>query len=176
MHHLSSHKFNEYIFSDTDVFWNHNPINDLRKNCKKKICFQSDSLNRYVSINSGFYYTPNTSYVQDFFSDALLLAKNNKYVKSGDQKILNELLKTAKYRTLAGFLNIKLYPHGGIPNIWKNISSLRQNILILHNNYIVGLKQKIQRQKIYNIWSLDDNFCCLNLTQVPKKINKVVYL
>lgn len=159
--HLMANKyFKEYIFSDTDVVWLRSPVDDLRENCKKNICFQNDSFENYTGVNSGFYYVPNTSSSKKFFEEAAKIANRNWFSESGDQLIFNLLLESKEYSNYGTNLSSYYYSHGGFPNIWEDTFFKKRPVKILHNNWIAGLDKKIHRQKFYNAWFINENLKC----------------
>ena len=156
--------FENFIFSDVDVLWLQNPIPDLFKNCKTDICFQANNKNDYDKINSGFFYVKRTQNSMNFFSQAFKLVKLRKYIDFGDQDILNDLKSNQNFSSTLSFLCLDKYPNGLHNDYWgKNILSIFSNniqVMVIHNNWIISLKEKINRYKRFNSWFVDKNRKC----------------
>lgn len=155
----SSLNFESFIFADTDVFFLNNPLSDLKYRCNFSICFQSNTPNGYLTINSGFFFVKNSSKTEHFFKLSSDFSKGNAFEKLGDQDILNFIIeKYSCYRpkVFFDFLDLENYPNGSNQSLWsKNCSYLKEKdpkIYILHNNWLKGLNNKINRFKSINAW------------------------
>lgn len=162
---MASNIFKEFIYSDVDILWLKSPYNDLRNNCKKDICFQSDKFKTMCDINSGFMYVRSSKKSKELFTKALSIISFQRFKNKGSQAILDFLLsKRFSYRKNIAILNEDEYPNGAYGNYWKNnltqLFMKHKNIKILHNNWIRSKKKKIERNKSTNTWFIDENMRC----------------
>jgi hypothetical protein len=60
-------------------------------------------------------------------------------------------------------LNRAQFPNGGMSNIWDtDIRTHSPDAIVVHNNYIVGTRAKVQRQIKQRLWFYDrDELLCL---------------
>lgn len=147
---------------DTDVVVLSNQLDsDIKKLCNKKfdMIFQSDHTQFEQTSNkcTGFMllnYTKNT--LLCLKKSIKLMKKNINNTKEhwGDQKTMNYIINTnsKKYKTY--MFNSKSYPNGY--RYFNNLDTIYKYYkpIIVHNNYIKGLQNKIIRFKKHNLWFL----------------------
>jgi len=154
--------YKKYIFTDVDVLWLKNPITDLEKFCDIDICFQSNTPNGYKFVNSGFFFVNSSKQTLNFFKNSLRVSNKIKYKKLGDQDVINDVLQNKQNLINWKFLKLEYYPNGGVPNIWDNQRNFlnTSNIFVIHNNWIISLKNKTKRfQKVGGWYADGDNDC-----------------
>ena len=132
---------------------------------------EETAANGDMRINSGFYRVRSSSATISAFAaivnHAMTSGKTEQpsfYIilcggKSGETKIGAD---HCQYQSNASqvsidvfFLNRLHYPNGAVNHIWDSITSISQahpEVIVLHNNWISGLKKKIQRQIIHQLW------------------------
>ncbi|KAJ6771192.1 BETA-ARABINOFURANOSYLTRANSFERASE RAY1 [Salix koriyanagi] len=158
------------LLSDVDVYWFGNPLPLLYSFRPGVLVAQSDEYNDSGPINlprrlnSGFYFAR---------SDVSTVAAMEKVVKHAATSNLSE--QPSFYDTLCGeggsyrisdnrcmepetnltvhFLDRNLFPNGAYLNLWqkKNVKKTcrKKGCLVLHNNWISGRMNKLNRQEIF---------------------------
>ncbi|KAK6160263.1 hypothetical protein DH2020_003644 [Rehmannia glutinosa] len=156
------------LLSDVDVYWFKNPLTYLSSFGPAVLVAQSDEYNLTGPINlprrlnSGFYYA---------HSDNITIAALEKVVRHAANSNLSE--QPSFYDTLCGeggsyrlgeyqcsepetnlmvhFLNRNLFPNGAYRGLWEEKDTrkacMKKGCLIIHNNWISGRKNKLERQK-----------------------------
>ena len=150
------------VYSDTDIVF----LNDISEDIDKfkqsdyDIMFQNDVRHfddsKKDNLCTGFiFFKPNQSCFK-LLKDSKKIMKNNwdnkKWHKgTADQNALNEAIKLNKNLNI-GVLDLKEYPNGS--RYFNNLNTIYKNTTpkIVHNNYIVGTKNKIERFKMNNLW------------------------
>jgi hypothetical protein len=148
-------------------------INDL---CHTKfdIIFQSDNTNFIQSTNlcTGFMllnYTKNTLFCLK--KGIYYIKKNiNQIEHWGDQRSINYVLKKYPNKFI-----IKTFSHIDYPNGYRYFNNLNTvykiyKPIIVHNNYIKGLQNKINRFKKHKLWFIEKKvaICFFGLTRSLK--------
>lgn len=161
---LESQKINNILFSDTDCVFLRNDIFDDIKKYNKNIIFQSDNrfgdVNDKTNVNSGFYYIKNKNKVKEIFLlwNTYLNRQNigNTSKIYGDQDVLQYVLKTNKNHFEWNIFDSTLYPNGKV--YFDMHVSQKHGIIpfMIHNNWIVGIKGKIERFKKNGLWFLSN--------------------
>ena len=149
------------VYSDSDIVFLKDISEDVEKfkNSKYDIMFQNDIADFGKSkgnLCSGFMFFKNNIKTKSCLSLAMKMMKHewdNRPSKGGglaDQKFLNKAIK--KLNINVGVLNLKDYPNGA--RYFRNLKTKYNNYKpkIVHNNYIVGTKNKIERFKQHNLW------------------------
>ena len=148
------------VYSDTDIVFLNNIQDDINKFYESNydIMIQDDSKNFNISRNlcTGFiFFKPvkkNIDLCNRILKNMKISMKDLKNSKNGlaDQKHFNKLLKEININV--GILDLKKYPNGS--RYFKNKDTIYKNYQpnIIHNNFIVGTKKKIERFKKYNLW------------------------
>ncbi|KAJ6323655.1 hypothetical protein OIU76_011027 [Salix suchowensis] len=164
------------LLSDVDVYWFGNPLPLLYSFRPGVLVAQSDEYNDSGPINlprrlnSGFYFAR---------SDVSTVAAMEKVVKHAATSNLSE--QPSFYDTLCGeggsyrisdnrcvepetnltvhFLDRNLFPNGAYLNLWqkKNVKKtcMKKGCLVLHNNWISGRMNKLNRQVVSGLWEYD---------------------
>ncbi|XP_074309897.1 beta-arabinofuranosyltransferase RAY1 [Silene latifolia] len=164
------------LLSDVDVYWFKNPLPLLQTFGPAVLVAQSDEYNLTVPINlprrlnSGFYFAR---------SDKPTIAALDKVVKHAMTSDLSE--QPSFYDTLCGqgglnrvgndkcwepatnltvqFLDRDLFPNGAYKELWNEKSvlaaCLKNGCYVLHNNWISGRLNKLQRQVRARLWDYD---------------------
>jgi hypothetical protein len=130
-------------YVDADIVFLKNPTEYLKN--KQLILFQNDEPGN--SLCAGFIIFNNTKRCNDLLSDKQLNELIETYM---DQDIIN-FLCDKKYRDCVATIPKEKFPNGYNYFI-KNISS---DPYIIHNNFIVGMENKINRFKQNNLWFLN---------------------
>ncbi|KAB5537513.1 hypothetical protein DKX38_015046 [Salix brachista] len=164
------------LLSDVDVYWFGNPLPLLYSFRPGVLVAQSDEYNDSGPVNlprrlnSGFYFAR---------SDGSTVAAMEKVVKHAATSNLSE--QPSFYDTLCGeggsyrisdnrcvepetnltvhFLDRNLFPNGAYLNLWqkKNVKKtcMKKGCLVLHNNWISGRMNKLNRQVASGLWEYD---------------------
>ena len=166
------------LYLDTDVVVLKNPFPHLKQLTAKDVYLQSDMTDGRTSditnYCAGCMYILPTYESERLFTDTLnLLEKNHKkqkqngaknYKNYADQDIINEIIKKRPE------LNVETLDPIEFPNGVRYFDHLdkypkgREPFLV-HNNWIVGLKKKIERFKKHNLWFLHDVSKLVLITQ-----------
>jgi lipopolysaccharide biosynthesis glycosyltransferase len=149
------------LYSDSDIVFLKDISKDIDKFRKSKydMMIQDDSPNFNNSENlcTGFMiFKPNNKCIR-CLELAMKIMKDNwdtpcKLAVSGgaDQRAINLAMKDINIKV--GILDLKEYPNGA--RYFNNITSIYKSFKpkIVHNNYIIGTKNKIKRFKKNNLW------------------------
>ena len=150
------------LYLDTDIVVTKNPIPYLRSLPSKDAYFQSDELDfRKSDVTNhcaGCIYISPTSSSKTLFKKTLTYLQQNPTLL--DQTILNQLINDNQESFKIGTMDPTLFPNG--PRYFNN--TISNYPYLIHNNYIVGLQEKIKRFKKHKLWFLDNERCIL-LTQ-----------
>ena len=154
------------VYSDSDIVFLKNISNDVNNftNSNNDIMIQDDSSNFNNSNNlcAGFMFLKPTETTFKVLNKVLFLLnkyKNdiNKLKQGGgaDQRALNIAIKDIKPNIK--ILDLKDYPNGA--RYFNNIDTIYKDYKpkIIHNNYIVGTQNKINRFKKYNLWFINND-------------------
>lgn len=136
-------KHKNLCYVDTDVIFLNNPTEYLKN--KELILFQSDEPG--YSLCTGFIIFNNTEKCENLLNDTKLDDLMETYP---DERAIN-LLCDKKYRDCVATLPKEKFPNG-YNYFTKNISN---EPFIVHNNFIVGIENKINRFKQNNLWFLN---------------------
>ena len=162
---------------DTDVVVLNKKLDtDIIQLCQTEfdIIFQSDNMDFEKIDNrcTGFMLLNNTKNTRYCLKEAIKVMNKNMNHKDhwGDQKSINYVINKnpTKY-------NIQIFNHKDYPNGYRyfnNLDTVYKNYkpIIVHNNYIKGLQNKINRFKKHNLWFLPKKvaICFFGLTRSLK--------
>ncbi|PON99045.1 Nucleotide-diphospho-sugar transferase [Trema orientale] len=164
------------LLSDVDVYWFKNPLPFLYSFGSAVLTAQSDEyketgpINLPRRLNSGFYFA---------LSDGSTIAAMEKVVKHAANSGMSE--QPSFYDTLCGengttrlgdnrciepetnltvyFLDRNLFPNGAYQDLWqsKNVRAAcaKKGCYVLHNNWISGRQNKLERQISSGLWEYD---------------------
>lgn len=159
-------KYNKVVvYTDTDIVFLQDISDDVNKfvSSPTDILIQDDSSNFKNSENycSGFIlFKPNDICIK-VLQEALNIMKTNWDNRTwdtgggADQKALQESIKNLKSQNKTiklELLDLKEYPNGS--RYFNNLDTTYKNYIpkIVHNNFIIGTKNKIERFKKNNLW------------------------
>lgn len=131
--------FPELCWVDTDIVFKKNPT-DLIQN-QDEILFQSDRPGS--TLCSGFMVFNSTSECNKLIKDCALNDDED------DQLIVNKIALDKYYDNVA-LLNEDLFPNG---HVYYN-ENRKENAIIVHNNWMIGVDTKIQHFKDEKLWYL----------------------
>jgi len=154
------------IYSDSDIVFLKDISKDIQqfKKSDYDMMIQDDSRNFNKSSNlcAGFMiFKPNNKCIKCLES-AIKIMKDNwdthdKLAVGGgaDQRAINLAIKQTNIKV--GILDLKEYPNGS--RYFNNITSIYKSFKpkIVHNNFIIGTKNKIERFKKHNLWFINLN-------------------
>lgn len=129
----------ELCWVDTDIVFKENPTEIIEK--QNEILFQSDRPGS--TLCSGFMVFNSTEACLNLINDCS--SKNGQ----DDQLILNEVALKKYYDSIC-LLNEDLFPNG---HIYYH-QGRKDNAIIVHNNWMVGVNTKIQKFKEEKLWYL----------------------
>ena len=129
----------ELCWVDTDIVFKENPI-ELIKN-QEEILFQSDRPGS--TLCSGFMVFNNTIECRKLIKEC---AKDE---NEDDQLIVNRIALDRYYDNIA-LLSEDLFPNGSV--YYKE--NRKENAVIVHNNWMIGVNTKIQNFKEEKLWYL----------------------
>ena len=124
---------------DTDIVFVKNPLELIEGH--EEVLFQSDSPGS--TLCSGFMVFNDTKECQSLVNEC---GSNE---TEDDQLIVNQIALT-KYRDHIAILSSDLFPNG---HVYYN-EGKKENAVIVHNNWMVGVKEKTRRFKEEKLWFL----------------------
>jgi hypothetical protein len=124
---------------DTDIVFVENPIELIEEN--EEVLFQSDSPGSILC--SGFMVFNDTKECESLVNEC----GSNEF--EDDQLIVNEIA-LKKYRDHIAILSPDLFPNG---HVYYN-EGKKENAVIVHNNWMVGVEEKTRRFKEEKLWYL----------------------
>jgi len=159
-------KYNKIVvYSDTDIVFlkNFQEEIDNFKNGKNDMLFQDESkiFKKTGSYCTGFmFFKPNkknTIFLDKVHKTMLknVVKRPEKSGKLADQGVFGTMLKTENIK----FDTLDLYDFPNGKRYFDNVNTVYKNKIpkIVHNNFIIGLENKINRFKKYNLWFIDLN-------------------
>ncbi len=129
----------DLCFVDSDIVFIKNPTHLIENH--EKMVFQSDSYPKGSYICSGFMVFNDTPECNNLINDC---AENH---KEDDQLLVNRLV-TEKYWEHHEILNDSVFPNGYV----YFDQGRKSSAVIVHNNWIVGIENKINRFKQAGLW------------------------
>lgn len=134
------HKKNPNLcWVDTDIVFLENPIQYIEDN--EEVLFQKDYPGSVIC--SGFMVFNETVSCKE------LIEECSSYKSEDDQLIVNKIA-LEKYSNNIALLNVDLFPNGYA----YYSENKKENAIIVHNNWITGIENKIQKFKEENLWFL----------------------
>ena len=127
------------IWVDTDIVFKENPVELLSGH--KEILFQTDSPGSIIC--TGFMVFNDTPECRQ------LVAECGSDDSDDDQLIMNRIA-LSKYNDHIALLSDDLFPNGHV----YYQQGRKDNAMIVHNNWMVGVETKIQKFKDENLWFL----------------------
>lgn len=131
-------KYNSLCFVDTDIVFLKNPLPFISK--AEKILFQCDLPGS--TICSGFMVFNNT----DKCKELIEICGNN--IEEDDQILINKLVLTNEYINSIGLLKPNMFPNGHV----YYQQNIKNDAIIVHNNFMVGIEEKTRRFKEEKLW------------------------
>lgn len=128
----------ELCFVDSDIVFVKNPLTFIENS--DKILFQSDSYPEGSYICSGFMVFNDSIECKNLIDDCAETFDD-------DQLIVNRLVR-AKYWKYHQILNEDLFPNGNV----YYLQNRKENAIIIHNNWMIGLDKKIESFKEGGYW------------------------
>ena len=157
------HRGHDVFYLDTDNVLFKNPTEFAESNSENiDILIQDDSdvHGRWKSLCTGVVFIKSNDTTKKFYEKCLELhLKNIELDKStGDQAAFNQILMEKNIHGLNN-INVVVFPHVLFPNgqVYFETDISNEQPYLLHNNYISGLENKIQRFKDNNLWFIDDD-------------------
>lgn len=129
----------ELCWVDTDIVFKENPIEFIQG--QDEILFQSDRPGS--TLCSGFMVFNSSSECEKMISDC------SSDTEEDDQILVNKIGLDKYYENIA-LLNEDLFPNGHV--YYKE--RRKENAIIVHNNWMIGVNTKIQHFKDENLWYL----------------------
>lgn len=150
LHVLRENK--EVLYTDTDIVFNSNPINQF--NAHYDLNIQADECYKpytYDYLCTGFMYVRPNAKTLTFFQDIIAEVVKREYAIN-DQNALDiivkdhGLLKFSNYKGISiNVLDVCKFPNGCRYFDRSDKDCRREQALIIHNNHIVGIKNKYAR-------------------------------
>ena len=130
-------KYKQLCWVDTDIVFVKNPLSYIENN--EKILFQCDLPGSLIC--SGFMVFNESKDCSDMI---LELGSN----EIEDDQILVNNIATTKYKNSCALLPMPQFPNGHI----YYSKGVKSDAVIVHNNHMVGIDEKIRRFKEENLW------------------------
>jgi len=158
-------KYNKIVvYTDTDIVFLKNIMEDINKFkiSDKDLAIQNDvsdfNIHNKNHLCAGFMFLkPNKLIFKTLDKILDLLNVGKADGGTSDQKVLNIVIQETKPNI--EILDLKDYPNGS--RYFNNIDLIYKDYKpkIIHNNYIIGTQNKIDRFKKHNLWFLNnENF------------------
>jgi hypothetical protein len=138
------------FYMDTDIVLLRDPIENYFKLPPRRIYMQSDRPDfRLFPSNhcAGVIFMAPSTHTADIMKKAYDLVIHMKADSMHDQEVLNSIL------TDVGTLSPGGYPNG--KRFFEKRSDCWERPVLVHNNWIVGLKSKVQRFKDHGLWFIE---------------------
>ena len=144
----------DILFVDSDAVFLDDPYPHLDYDCDLNIQSGSHSLERngQLYVNTGFFFARSNASCISFFKRLLRYASLTR-LYTDDQSYFNTLLKRRPALLSVQILDLKKFPNGKI--FWEHQDQLIQPAMI-HNNFAIGLREKISRFKVRGLWYLPE--------------------
>ena len=136
----STHKkYSNLIWVDTDIVFVENPVEILSNH--EEVLFQTD--NPGYTICTGFMVFNHTKKCRELIEECA------SHDSADDQIIMNQIA-LSKYNDYIALLSEDLFPNGNV--YYKQ--GRKENAMIIHNNWMVGIENKINNFKEEGYWYL----------------------
>lgn len=132
-------QYKELCWVDTDIVFKENPVDYVKE--QEEVLFQSDAPGS--TLCSGFMVFNDSEECENMINDCALDEEED------DQILVNKIALDNYYDNIA-LLNEDLFPNGHI----YYQQGRKENAVIVHNNWMVGIEAKIQHFKDENLWYL----------------------
>ena len=155
------------LYTDTDIVFLKDPSNDVNKfiNSHDDVMFQDESTNFAGNsdyVCTGFMvFKPNENNIKLLKESQRIMKENwdNREWDNGggaDQKAVQVSVKKINNLNYSYF-DAKDYPNGA--RYFDNVNTVYKDYtpVIIHNNFIKGLNNKIIRFKKHDLWFVEDN-------------------
>ena len=154
----------EVLWVDSDIIFFTDFLKDIRSRAAtSEICFQQ-SIVKYAFC-AGFIFIKSSHRTKEFFKGVIRCMKENPSVC--DEFVMNQIYFQMGIRASA--LPYWHYPVGAVFFKGDGMNGMIQkDAYILHNNYIVGNQNKIERFKKFGLWNIDETI----LSRVETRIWK----
>lgn len=131
-------KHKELCFVDTDIVFLKNPLSYIEKS--EQILFQCDRPGSLIC--SGFMVFNNTKKCEEMID----LCGND--ISDDDQLLINKIALSENFINHIALLNQVKFPNGYI----YYQQNIKQDPIIVHNNFMVGIEEKIKKFKEEKLW------------------------
>jgi len=136
----STHKkYPNLMWVDTDIVFVENPVEILSNH--EEVLFQTD--NPGYTICTGFMVFNGTKKCRELIEECA------SHDSADDQIIMNQIALT-KYNDYIALLSEDLFPNGNV--YYKQ--GRKKNAMIIHNNWMVGIENKMNKFKEEGYWYL----------------------
>jgi hypothetical protein len=157
------------LLADNDAVWLHqSPLKYINENVKDKdLAAQDDSMGaregRNGMVCGGFIYLNTTQTMKNVWSDLTNSYSNN--VRNGgdpgntEQIMITNMMSRFNYQLLPWWL----FPSGHNYFGERNKEEVFKDVIVVHNNWVIGKAKKEQRfREVPGLWLLDDDGKCKN--------------
>ena len=127
------------MWVDTDIVFVENPVEILSNH--EEVLFQTD--NPGYTICTGFMVFNETKKCRELIEECA------SYDSADDQIIMNQIA-LSKYNDYVALLSEDLFPNGNV--YYKQ--GRKNNAMIIHNNWMVGIETKMNKFKEEGYWYL----------------------
>lgn len=127
------------MWVDTDIVFKENPIEELSGH--EEILFQSDAPGS--TLCTGFMVFNETEECRKFVSECGA-------DESDDDQLIANRIGLSKYNDHVAILSEDLFPNGNV----YYLQNRKENAMIVHNNWMVGVDTKIEKFKEEGLWYL----------------------
>ena len=147
LRHLDQNK--NVLYTDMDIVWLKNPLNHLEKCIDFVAQIDNDSWCGYTP-----YYCTGFMAFRPTSSSKRLVSRWNQILQQYpqlDQPVFNHVVKELNTNIKHLGLNTRLFPNGKqFFELYNN--DQKKDVVVVHNNYIIGKDKKIERFKREDLW------------------------
>ncbi|KNC81799.1 hypothetical protein SARC_05904 [Sphaeroforma arctica JP610] len=147
------------VYSDVDTVWRNSPLPYVQE-------MQEKGYDLITTADNNAYF--NTEHCTGFIAVAAFPSNETvDFLHEWHRDLLEHDLNQPSFNAIAtaykdvleiGILPLTLFPYGNMYFGWM-FRPWRQGVVIVHNNYIKGYENKIQRFKSYGLWWLGETPC-----------------
>ncbi|XP_022088210.1 UDP-D-xylose:L-fucose alpha-1,3-D-xylosyltransferase 1-like [Acanthaster planci] len=137
----------EVLFTDVDTYWFKDPFPFFEGNFDLAV---EEDLPRFYC--AGFVYFKPTNRTLAFLSEWIEFMRSDTSLKP-DQVVMNKFIEQRKVpRLKVRILDSKHFPNGKLYSNRQWREYHKRDVVVMHNNFIIGHDKKLERFKEYGMW------------------------
>ncbi|XP_038061661.1 uncharacterized protein LOC119732270 [Patiria miniata] len=145
------HNGYEVLFTDVDTYWFRDPYPFFEGNFDLAV---EEDISRFYC--AGFVYFKPTNRTLKFLQDWIQFMESDTRLKP-DQEVMNKLIEQRKVpRLKVRVLDSKHFPNGKLYSSREWRGYHKRDVVVMHNNFIIGHDKKLERFHNYGLWLLQN--------------------